>query len=199
VAADLRAAWLFVRCWGSRPLATGAVLTVAAWWVVPIQPVTVPARSGVASLLWPLVPVLVAGALPSAALTAYGDLEATTARPRLGLRIRALGLYWVVVLAASVPGGRFDGAVVLRNSAGLVGVALLAALLVPTSLSWLPVTLIPMSMWLLGQDADRATARWAVLLAAGGSISAAVTCSALALIGSVGYLVCPAPRSSRGI
>lgn len=195
--ADLRAGWLFVGCWGSRPLLVGAALTFVAWWLVPVQPVTVPARAGVASLLWPLVPVLIAAPLPSAALTAFADLEATATRARPGLRIRALALYWLLACVAIVPGARFDGAIVLRNTAGLVGLALLAALLTPTSLSWLPVTVIPMAMWLLGQDANRTTAGWAVLLAPAGSAVATTACVAVAVVGSVSFLASRAPRATR--
>jgi hypothetical protein len=65
-------------------------------------------------------------------------------------------------------------AVVIRNTSLLSGVALAATVLLPASTRWIPVSFLPIAMWLLGaRSAGRPPAAWAVLLHHAGSPAAA--------------------------
>jgi hypothetical protein len=104
------------------------------------------------------------------------------------LRAIALGTCLAVVAAAVLLGSRFDLIVAARNAAFLTGLAAGGAALYPT-VAWVPVTVTPMAMWLLGTDPlNRRLAGWAVLLEPRTSLPAlAVACGA-ALAGCAAYL-----------
>jgi hypothetical protein len=178
----------FLTAWGFRPMLAAATATAAAWELVPAGAVAIPARDGASSVLWPLVPTLVTLAIPPVLAAADGDLERTAARSPVRLRAIALGTCLAVVAAAVLPGSRFDLIVAARNAAFLTGLAAAGAALYP-AVAWVPVTVTPMAMWLLGTDPlTRRLAGWAVLLEPRTSLPAlAVGCGA-ALAGYAAYL-----------
>lgn len=162
-----RTALIVARAWrGARLLAAALlVVAVARLWRLPVD---VPGRDGVAEVVWPLAPVVIAAVVPGCATTVAGDLERTAARgPRRLAGLAILGLAAVAVLA-SFGGGAGDRGMALvlgRNAALLAGIALLAVVAVPPGAAWVPVTLVPMLTWLHGaRGVGVAPARWAWLL-----------------------------------
>ena len=189
---------LWARCWSVRPLLLLAGATAAGWYVVPQGPVPVPAASGVESLLWPLVPVLVVLGAPSVLGTAYGDMERASSRRPVLLRLRALACCALVVSAAVVVDSRFDERVVWRNTGFLLGLATLATWALPRALRWQPVVLVPMAMWLLGTDDHRRLRPWNVLLLPANATGPAVVAAGVLAAGVVAYLFAPDPvRAGR--
>jgi hypothetical protein len=165
-----------------------AAVTAAAWQLVPAGAVAIPARDGASSVLWPLVPTLVTLAMPPVLATADRDLERTAARSPVRLRAVALGVCLAAVAAAVLPGCRFDLMVAARNAALLTGLAAGGSALYP-AVAWVPVTVTPMAMWLLGTDPlTRRLAGWAVLLEPRTSVPALVVGCGAALAGSAAYL-----------
>ncbi len=187
----LTAAVLCARCWGLRPLLVLGAATVVGWYVVPEGPVPVPAGGGVESLLWPLLPLLVTLGVPGVLGSAYGDLERGSSRPPILLRLGALTCCTVVVSAVAVLDTRFDDRVVWRNTAFLLGLAILATSLLPRALRWQPLVLVPMAMWLLGTDDHRRIRAWDVLLLRGDATTAMLAAIATLALGVVGYLLLP--------
>jgi hypothetical protein len=166
------------------------VLTATAcccWVVVPPDPVAVPARAGVESLLWPLVPALSALALPAMFTVARHDLERSAVCP---WRLRASA---VVVAAAAlgltVAAGIDEQAVLARNAAALLGVAALSATALPAGAAWAPVAMAPLACWLLGTDAHRHVHAWAVLLLPGRSRVGSLAAEALVVAGTATYVL----------
>jgi hypothetical protein len=191
--ADLRDLALLARAWSARPLLGAAALAALAWLTVPTAAVTIPAADGASSLLWPLVPVLVATAVPAFLAGADGDLERTAALPQAQVRVLALCVVLVVTAAAAVPATlRFDAHVVTRNAALLTGVATAAVALLPIGASWVPVAGTPLVMWLLGTDVGTRQLRpWAVLLAPRQSVAAWVAAIVVLVLGSSAYVAKP--------
>jgi hypothetical protein len=194
---DLRGWLLLGKAWHLRRVVVTALLSALAWLIVPPDPVAVPARDGVESLLWPLVPTLVAGALPAAMAAAYRDSELTAARSRTQLRGVALLVTLALSLAPSVVAGRFDILVVWRNTGFLYGLALLVITVQPQSVAWLPVSAVPMWMWLLGTDFGGAVKNWAVLLHPSNSMPAFCAALLVFLLGVAAYWSIRAPRGSE--
>ena len=179
------------RCWSLGPLLAAGLVADAGWFVIPEGPVPVPAGGGVESLLWPLLPALVALAIPAVLATARFEHELLTARSPLLLRLRALGCCALVLACVAAAAVRFDPVVVWRNTAILAGVAFLAAATLPRGSAWQPVVLLPLGCWLLGTDAHRLVRPWAILLAPGSSTSAVIAAGALLALGVTAYLGAP--------
>ena len=188
----IRWALTWCRCWSLGPLLATGMVATAGWFVIPEGPVPVPAGGGVESLLWPLLPALVALAIPTLLGTADFELELLTARSPLLLRLRALGCCALVLACVAGAGIRFDPAVVWRNTAILGGVAFLAAATLPRGSAWQPLVLLPLACWLLGTDAHRQVRPWAILLAPGTSTTAAMAAPVLVGLGIGCYLGAPA-------
>lgn len=185
----LSSLFLWARCWSVRPLLLLAIATAAGWYVVPQGPVPVPAAGGVESLLWPLLPVVVTLGVPAVLGSAYGDLERCSSRRPVLLRLRALGFCVVAVSAAAAVQTRFDERVVWRNSALLLGLAILATCVLPRALRWQPLVLVPMAMWLLGTDDQRRIRPWNVLLLPGHNATPAYVAAFVLATGVAAYLV----------
>jgi hypothetical protein len=144
------------------------VLALAAFLLVPAQPVPVPGREGVRSLLWPLIPTFPALAAPACGAVARRDLERTGARSILGLRAGYVVLVSGATLLVCLAGWRFDLAVVWRNAAFLLGIAFAGTAIAPAG-AWLPVSVIPMVLWLTGTQPGGVVEPWAILLLPGSS------------------------------
>lgn len=187
---------LWIRCWGLRPLLFLGITSCAAWFVVPRGPVAVPAGGGVESVLWPLLPTVAILAVPGVVTSAYGDLERTAGRSTLLLRLRALASCIVVVSVVALFAVRFDSQVVWRNTALLLGLALVSSVCLPQAVAWQPLVLLPMTMWLFGTDERRQIRRWDLLLLPGDRGSAAFVSALTLVVGVAGYLTAPG-RSRR--
>lgn len=195
---DLRGWVLLGKAWRLRRLALTALVSALAWTAVPAGPVAVPARDDVESVLWPLVPVLVAAALPATMAAAYRDGELTAARSRSQLRGAAFLLALALSLLPSVVATRFDLVVVWRNTGFLFGLALLAVAVQPEAAAWLPVCGLPMWMWLLGTNTGGDVDRWAVLLHPAQSRLALVTSVVVFALGLAAYWAIRAPWRLAG-
>lgn len=190
--------WLLLcKAWRLRRFMIIALVTAVAWLVVPSGPVTVPARDGVRSLLWPLVPMLLAGALPTTLAAGYRDTELTAARSRTQLRGGVFLIALALSLAPSLVAVRFDILVIWRNTGFLIGLALLSTAALPQSAAWLPVCVVPMWMWLLGTTPDDKVESWAVLLQPSHSVTALITTLVLFSLGAGAYWTIRSPRRSQ--
>lgn len=194
----LRPLLLWARCWGVRPLAALGVITAAGWFVVPAGPVPVPAGNGVASLVWPLLPVVVVLGVPGVLGAADGDLERTSSRRPILLRLAALMCCLLVPSIDAVLATRFDARVVWRNTAFLLALAILATKLLPRAMRWQPLVLIPMAMWLLGNDEHRHIRPWSLLLLPGDRLGPAVVAVAALLVAVVAELTVPSTAGGWG-
>lgn len=189
--ARIGAGLVFLRAWGFGPLLMAAAVAAAAWRLVPAGAIAIPAADGASSVLWPLVPMLVVVAVPAVLASADRDLERTAARSTVQLRGTALAVCLVLVAAAVVPGQRFDLVVAARNAAFLIGLAAAGSALFPP-VAWVPVTVTPMVMWLLGTDPlTRRLAGWAVLLEPRTCVPASAVAYGAAAVGSAAYLARP--------
>jgi hypothetical protein len=160
-------------------------------FVVPPDPVAVPARAGVESLLWPLVPALAALALPAMLTVARQDLERSAVRPWC-LRTGAVLLGAAALGLTAVAGGA-DEAVLARNALAMLGVATLSASVLRVGSAWAPVAMAPLVCWLLGTDAHRHVHPWALLLLPGSSCVGLVVAGVLAVSGTAAYVVVSGP------
>jgi hypothetical protein len=178
----------FARRWRLGPLCVAVGLSWLAWLTVPRAAVAIPATDGASSVLWPLVPTLVALAMTPVLCTAYDDLERTAGRPGCVLRGCALAACAAAAGLAAVPGVRFDAMVVARNSVLLTGLAVASAALLPRTTAWVPVVVLPIVTWLLGTDpVTRRLAAWAVLLAPSATAAGWVAAAMLAVAALAGY------------
>lgn len=166
--------WVLVaRAWGLRRLAFGAagmILLSVAWR----GPISVPGRSDVAELVWPLAPCLLALVVPMAAARAHADQERCAPRAGWGRRLAFVATLGVTSIAlAGALALLHPFAVVLRNALLLSGLGFAACVLLPPSARWIPVAFLPIVMWLLGaRPVGEDPAGWAVLLHASGSCGA---------------------------
>lgn len=187
--ADVRAPWLLARAWRpGAPLGAVPVALVAAL-LVPRAAVAIPAAGGASSLLWPLLPTVVAVTMPSFLAAADGALERTAAVPAWLLRLVGLGVVVAVMAAATAPAAlRFDGCVVARNAAMMTGLAAAGVAVLPAGASWMPVACTPIVMWLLGTDpTTRRLHAWAVLLAPRDSSPALLVAVLVLGVGTLAY------------
>jgi hypothetical protein len=185
-------------------LAVAALLSWLGWRVVPAGPVPVPAADGAASVLWPLVPVVAAVGTLSVLGVPGRDLERTASMSGSRLRALVLACCLGATAVAVLPAIRFDLAVGARNAVALTGLAVAGATVLPAATAWLPVTVVPMTMWLLGTDtASRRTEQWAFLLAPAGSRPAWWAAAVLGVVAGASYLLSPwftsgwSPRARR--
>jgi hypothetical protein len=186
--ADRSVPLAFARRWRLGPLAVAVALSWLAWLTVPRSAVAIPAADGASSVLWPLVPTVVALAVAPVLGTAYDDLERTAGRPGRVLRGYGLAACAVAAGLAALPGARFDVAVVARNSILLTALAVASTAVLSRTTAWLPVVALPIVTWLLGTDpASRQMASWAVLLAPATSGLGWVVAAALAATACITY------------
>ena len=183
------------RVWGLVPLLAGAATAAAAWVALPPDPIAVPARDGVTSILWPLFPALPAMLVPAAAAPARRDLERSAGRSGAALRAR-FTLMAVVLLAAACTAATGTGLLVAgRNTAFLLGAALLAAATAPASAAWIPPVAIPLACWLLGTGLGGRVAGWAWLLHPAGEPCAAAGSATVLATGILAFVTHnPGPR-----
>lgn len=138
---------------------------------------------------------LLAAVLPGAGLAGADDaLERST--PVSWARVRAAHLVGVgaVTAAVSTVGGTtsavLDGpALLLRDTAGLLGLTALSAVVLGARTAWAPVTTYLLLTLLLGTAGGRGSAVWMWAFEAVDSRSAAITSAVLFLVGCVAYAV----------
>ena len=176
------------RALGGGAYLVGGAATLAAWRLLPRRSLAVLGRDGVYSVIWPLVPALLAVAVPAAVRFDARLLERVSGRPRWTLRARGLGLL-AVVGAVVVAGSPYDAATCARNLLILVGGALVAASLLPASVAWVPIALYPPCAWLLGTRTNEIHAAWAVPLRPAGDPLAWRVAVVVAMVGVVVHLV----------
>lgn len=192
----MRCRLVVARGLGASSLAAGAVLTVVVTRMLPQRAVTVLGREGVASVVWPLAPAVLAALVPAA--TAFGSrsLERTTGRSRVGLRLRSVGMAGLAS-GAVVAGSPLDLAVTARSVAVLVGIAYLAVAVLPSGVAWTPIVLYPLSCWLLGTRPNEDHAVWAVPLRPIGDQAAHRAAVVLVVLGVGAYLAVGGHRRDR--
>jgi hypothetical protein len=138
-----------------------------------------------------LVPALLAMVTPDALRVAHEDVEILSwgrvVRSRLGVATAMV----VIALAAALAGeATSDGrAVAARNSLQLVGLACWSAMLLPRSIAWAPVFVVPVIVWLIGTpDPGDPVPSWALLLRDRCSTAALNVSVATAVTGVAVYL-----------
>ena len=189
--------WLGLRVWRVRRLLAWALIAAACWQIVPTTPIPVPTQDGAASVLWPLVPVLYCMACAPSLQRLHGHME--TLAPS-ATRLRAIAVAMTVTIGALVglTAWRFDNAVTYRNTAALLGLALLSSALASLRTSWLPTVLTPMIMWLFGARPDHQGMHpWAFLLSPADSVLASVVAVALLVAGAAVYIAAPRTTLAR--
>lgn len=159
----LTPAAVVVRAWNGGQLLIALALALGALFLVPVQAVPVPGREGVRSLLWPLIPTLPALAAPACASVGFRELERTGARSLPGSRAVCVVLASLATGLVCLAGWRFDLMILFRNAAFLLGTAFACTAISPTA-AWLPVSVIPMVMWLTGTQPGGIVEPWAILL-----------------------------------
>lgn len=170
--------------WRLGGLVLAAVASALALHVVPDHAVAVPGRGGVASMLWPLCPVLYCSAVPRSAAVLCREHELLSVRPRVRIRLAMVA----IVVAGTAPSlwSPFPVEVLARNAMFLVGVALLSAVVLPAPLAWLPAVALPAAMWLLGTT--RAGAEpWALLLQPAGATGELGAAAVALVVGAGAY------------
>lgn len=133
-------------------------------------------------MLWPLVPTVMAIALPSCLARAYRDPELTAGRSH----VRQRGIFVVLVLALTavgcIGGIRFDIAVAVRNAALLSGLALSSTVIVRPQIAWMLPLFVPMITWLFGLERGGVVRPWAFLMQPTSSVFTSV--ASIALLGA---------------
>ncbi|MBX3313205.1 MAG: hypothetical protein KF906_02705 [Actinobacteria bacterium] len=176
------------RALGGSAFALGGVGCLVAWWVLPERALAVLARDDVFSVIWPLVPALLAAGLPSAFAFDGRDLERASGRPAHSLRGRSL-LLLTVTSSAVVAASPYDSATVARCTMVLVGMGLVSLALLPRQVAWVPIALYPAACWLLGTRSGGDHAAWAVPLRPPDDPVAMRTAVAAAALGLVLFVV----------
>ena len=150
-------------CHGPVLLGSAAVagLTVA---LSSDSRVPIPAREGIASVIWPLIPAIVAIVAPPVLATSYGLPESLAGRSAVALRRFHLGIVAAgfAVMCLMAPTAYWP--VLIRNSGLLLGAVLIATVLLGPKTAWIPAFMFPVFCWLLGTERRGQTQPWAVLL-----------------------------------
>ena len=193
-----RGAVLYGRARSASAAAGGVLaLTALSWLLAP--------RQGATPALLLGAP---AGAAVFLAVTLFGadaDLDRTT--PRLSPPLRAAHAVVATAVTATAltlaAWSSGDSAVLLRNAAALLGLVLLATVLGPPALSWVPAVLVSAVTWMAVATLPtlpEAGSGWhlltggALLIQPGAAVPAALTAAALLGIGTLAYaLRGPAP------
>lgn len=176
------------RALGGSVLVAGGGVTLLAWWLVPERALAVLARDDVFSVLWPLVPALLASVVPAAVVFDGRDVERTAARSPLELRARCLALL-VATAAGVVVASPHDVGIGARSTLFLVGLALGSLALLPGAAAWVPLALYVPSCWLLGTRRDGDHAAWAVPLRPAGDVAAMRSALVVGVLGAVAFVV----------
>jgi hypothetical protein len=185
------------RAWSLLPALAplGAMGLMAS--ALPLSPVSVPGRYGVAAILWPLSPVMATVSVPSGSHSVAGDLERLSARGPVKVRgcyLCFIGVALACVLAFAA--SRVDGLVITRNTALLTGSALLCTVAFG-EVPWLAPTLYSMATWLLGTKYGGGHADWALLLHQRDSKPAEVAAAGM-LAAGIALFLALGPRRRRG-
>lgn len=159
-------------------------MCLAAWWILPERALAVLARDDVFSVIWPLVPALLAASLPTAFTFDGRDLERASGRSAHSLRAMSL-LLLLTASATIVVASPYDPATVARCTMVLVGLALISLTLLPRQVAWVPIAFYPAACWLLGTRSGGDHAAWAVPLRQAGDPVAMRTAAVVAVLGAV--------------
>lgn len=188
------------RAW-SLPLLCSAVVVGAALLSLAREPIPVPGRGEVRALIWPLAAGPLAVVLPGAASVLHRPAERRARRRPACQRLAFLFLVGVLSLPLIFLGAHwFPLAVVGRNAAFLIGLALAAAALVPPGAAWLLPSLVILITWFLSPRAGgQPPADWSLLLQLGGVAWAALTSWLVLLVGLVLFVLVDRPVLSDGI
>ena len=152
-----------VKAWRLDALCIFAAGTALLLAFVPRDAMAVPGRDRVFAVIWPLLPTLLAVPIPAIAEHRTDDVHRTAPRI-LALRLRVLATVAVLCLVGVSTGAVIGSHVLIRNTAALVGLALLGAGVLPRSVSWALLVLTPMAMWLFGTRREQDAFAWAFLL-----------------------------------
>jgi hypothetical protein len=187
--AGVRAALAFWRTSGGGALALGAVGVLVAAHLLPLEPVRVPGRPDVRTVVWPLAPVLAALGVPTGAMLRFRSWERAAVRPAWHSRMAFVSLValrsMVVIAFVSV-----DRSTILRNLLLFDGLALLVTAMARRPI-WTALLVVPAVCWMAGTDARGDPHAWAVPLLAPGHLGAAVVSGAVGVTGLVAYVVWP--------
>ena len=150
--------------WGLAGLLAMAGLTIVGVRCFR-SAVEVPGRTGVNSLIWPLAPTCLALAVAVISSAGHRVPERLATRSGWSLRLRFIGLLAFIVATISLTAAPAEQAIVARNTAGLLGVALLSEAVLPVEAAWVPVALLATLTWFFGPvGGGRPSSAWAVLL-----------------------------------
>ena len=182
-----------VRCQGGAALAGGSVAVVVLSRVLPLAPVRVIGRPDVRTVVWPLVPALIALAVPIGAVTRFAAWTWVAARP--GWQVRSAFIAAVAVVSTvTVAVVGLDRVVVARNLALFIGLALLGVAVLGRP-PWGLLVGLPTVVWFTGVDPPDAVRWWAVPLLPADHVGAALVAGATATVGIAAHIALP-PRWS---
>lgn len=180
----------FIACRGLSILVTIFVVVLASF-MVAADPIAIPTRNGVSSLVWPLLPAVLACSFPPMLASLEDDLHRTSPRDALGMR----GVLIIVILVADIivtlGAYRFSPVVELRNAALLSGAALLLCACRLARYAWIPIVIFSIFGWLLGTSDVGVIASWALLLQPAESAYSWVISAGVAITGAALYLWFP--------
>jgi len=177
--------WL--RAWRLWIVVLALSIQVTATTLWPSSAVSVPGREDVQAVIWPLSPVILGVALPTVLKQGYLDVRQVAA----GWQRDRLELLAFISLASLFPvaaASEHEQLVLLRNTGLVIGLCLLATTFLPSAASWLPPTLGPMAMWLLGTHSLSPPDRWALLLQDRDEIVSRLVAGFLMIAGGTAYL-----------
>lgn len=185
---------LVARIRGLQLAAMTGVATTALLWLVPGGLVPVPGREGVFALVWPLLPLLAACAVPEVMSRALTPTEIIAPRSwlrRLGTMSGALLVQLSTLLLAAFS---HEPTVIIRNYVLYFGLAAIHSGIFEPRSAWAVLVAPTIVVWLLGTDLGGNPKPWALFLLPPESIVAAT--AALAL-GVIGLVVCAHPLNLR--
>lgn len=191
--------WTFLlvfRAWHLPTLALAAVVAAVAWLVIPGTAVAVPARDGVSSVIWPLLPALTCSVIPFIVDALRSPAVAASSRRHAAIAGRLLLALLVLLAAANTASVRFDTVIVARNTAILFGFAAVTARYAPSMVAASATVGVPRVMWLFGPDIHGKVHSWAVLLAGRTSWLALVIACA-GLVSGAAAILRPPKHASR--
>lgn len=157
-------AWILFKAWGGVALTCVLMLELGVLVLMPTGSFEVPGRNGVYSVVWPLLPALLAVAIPSATARAGRELEVMAARDVRIVRLCFVGLAITASLLVSVTASGLDPAILARNHLLMLGLALVCRAFLAASIAWIPAVAVPIVMWLVGTHVGGAVSDWALLL-----------------------------------
>lgn len=191
-------AWLGLRVWSIRRTVGWAVVAALAWQAVPRGPVAVPARDGVASVLWPLVPALFGLACTPSLKQLHKQMELRVPHPR-AIRLLLFGVQCEIAVVLGTAAWSFDLGVAYRNLAAILGLAALSAAYLTRRTAWVPMVVFPMATWLFGAlPQQQGIYPWAFLLETSDSWLALCFSLGLFVVGGLSYVLVRPSAASAG-